>query len=304
VANNNYIKQLNEIFLKSTILIIYNFEKYIEEPGEEYLHQVRVSARKLENLFETFGKLSVHKDYSTYLKIIKDIIKLFSSKREIDVCLIMTLDYFRIVKTENLLFKNFFLHLQKQNKKLGNGIFKSKKLMSFIQKKESLVKFVRTDLFSDSINISKSDAKVYLMNTIPALYKKFMAYKDEVINNPENKNTLHKMRLKAKPLRYTIDLLIEMFEIKFPFQNNNIKNFVNTAGYIHDIDMLIERIDTYIQLVREIQRKDSRIVKDGSLKLFRKHLLKTRESTYNSLINILTELDSENFGDKLFRFDK
>ena len=226
MINNNYIKQLNDIFLKSTLSVINNVENYIEEPEEEALHQVRVSARKLENLFETFGKLSDHKDYNTYLRLIKDIIKLFSSKREIDVCLIMTLDYFRIVKTENLLFKNFFGHLQKQTHKLGNDIFKSKKLKNFIQNKESLEKFVRMDLLSGLINITKSDTKEYLMNTIPALYKKFMMYKDEVIINPANKKALHKMRLKAKPLRYTIDLAIEIFEIKFPLQENKVKNLL------------------------------------------------------------------------------
>jgi len=301
VTNNNYIKQLNDIFLNSTLSVIHNVENYIEEPDEETLHQVRVSARKLENLFETLGKLSGHKDYNINLKIIKGIIKLFSSKREIDVCLILILEYFRIVKTENLLFKDFFGNLQKQTHKLGNDIFKNKKLKSFIQNKESFEKFIRVDLFSGLISITKSDAKEYLMNTIPVLYKKFMVNKDEVINNPENKKALHRMRLKAKPLRYTIDLAIEIFEVKFLFQDDKVKSFVNMAGYIHDIDMLMERIDAYIQVVRDIQRKDNRIVKDGSLKLFKKHLLEIRNSTYKSLIKVITELDSDDFKSKIFQ---
>ena len=73
------------------------------------------------------------------------------------------------------------------------------------------------------------------------------------------------------------------------------------AGDIHDIDMLLERIDSYILIIKEIQQKDNRIVKDGSLKLFKKHLLKKRNTTYKSLVKVITELDSEGFRDKLFR---
>lgn len=293
VTNNYFNKRLNDIFLNSTLLLYNNLEKYVEEPDEEALHQVRVSARKLENLFESFGKLSPHEDYYHYLKVVKGIIKLFSPKREIDVCMIMTLDYFRIVKTESLLLEGFFTYLLNLKQKLGNNIFISKKLKRFINNKESFEKFIRLDLFSGLKNLTKSDAKEYLISLIPSLHLKFMMYKDEVVSYPENIKALHKMRLKAKPLRYTLDFAIDIFEIKQTLRDNKIKDFVNLAGYIHDIDELLERVNLYKQTVRSIQRKDKSIVKDGSLKLFERYFLKQRKDTYKSLKKLLLNLNQK-----------
>jgi len=251
----------------------------VDDPVEENIHQSRVSGRKLESLFEAFGKMS-KSDYKMYYGQIVNIIKLLSSSRETDVCIIFTKEYYRQIKAENIVILNFLNHLIRNSKLQRKKIFKNNEIENFLNSKEVFEKFIRLDLFSDDMSVSLDDARNFVRLLIPRLFDKVFDYKEFVLDNPSDKKKLHKMRLKAKPLRYLVEFANEVFDCNLNNLQFQIKEFVEQAGLIHDIDMLMEKVDKFSLLLTNLKKKDKVIFKDKSLKVFKAYLESRRKEEY------------------------
>ncbi len=296
--NKNNSKSISEVFLNRSLAFIYNLEKFVDEPIEENLHQSRVSGRKLESLFEAFGQMS-NSDYNVYYTQIKNIIKLLSASREADVCILLTREYYREIKKENILIRNFLSHLMRNSKQLREKIFKKKEIEYFLNVKDSFEKYVRLDLFSGDTCITMEDARYYLWLMIPKLYDRVFDFKDVVISNPSDKKKLHKMRLKAKPLRYLLEFANEAFDCHLADLHYQIKEFVEQGGLIHDIDMLIERIEKFAVFLENLKNKEKIISKDKSLKVFVKYLKARRNVEYESFRNMIFKMETLKIKEKL-----
>jgi CHAD domain-containing protein len=286
-AVNNNNKPISDVFLSRAFAFLYNLEKFTDDPVEENLHQSRVSGRKLESLFEAFGHLS-SSDYKTYYNQIVNIIKLLSTSRETDVCITLTKEYYKQIKTENIIIINFLNHLLRYSKQQRKRIFKNNEIESFINNKEAFEKFIRLELFTGNTNITMNDARNYTRLIIPKLYDKAFIYKDAVLNNPSDKKKLHKMRLKSKPLRYLVEFANEAFDCNLTDLHYQIKEFVEQAGLVHDIDMLIERIEKFSEVLNNLKSKEKIVSRDKSLK-----------EEYESFRNMIYKMESYQVKEKL-----
>jgi CHAD domain-containing protein len=294
----NKNKSISEVFLNRSLAFIYNLEKFTDDPAEENLHQARVSGRKLESLFEAFGQMS-NSNYQGYYKQIINIIKLLSTSREADVCITLTKEYFKQIKSENIIIRNFLNHLIRNSKLQRKKIYRNNEIENFLNVKDSFEKLIRLDLFSSETNITLDDARNYTWLIIPKLYDKVFKYKDIVANNPSDKKKLHKMRLKAKPLKYLVEFANEIFDCNLTDLHYQIKEFVEQAGLIHDIDMLTERIEKFSEVLARLKNKDRIITKDKSLKVFIKYLNSRRKEEFEFFRNMIFKMESFNVKEKL-----
>lgn len=277
---------------------MYNLEKFVDDHSEENLHQARVSGRKLESLFEAFGNLS-ESEYNSYYKQVTDIIKLLSVSREADVCISMTNEYLKQIKVGSILNQNFLNHLIRNSKLNRKRIFKNTKIADFLSGREVFDKFLRVDMFKDNAFLTIKDARNHSLVIIPKLYDKVFEYEDVVINKPAEKKVLHKMRLKAKPLRYLVEFANETFDCNLTDIHFQIKEFVEQAGLIHDIDMLIVRVDKYSSLLNNLKGKDKILSKDKTLKVFVRYLNAKRKEEYEAFRNMIFKMESNKLKEKL-----
>ena len=134
---------------------------------------------------------------------------------------------------------------------------------------------------------------------IPKLYDKVFEYKNVVVHNPADKKKLHKMRLKAKPLKYLIEFANEVFDCNLAELYTLIKEFVEQAGLIHDIDMLLERIEKFSELLNNLKSKEEIVKGNKSLKVFIRYLNTRRKEEYESFCEMLSKMESENIKEKL-----
>jgi CHAD domain-containing protein len=294
----NNDKSISEVFLNRSLSFIFNLEKFTDDPADENLHQARVSGRKLESLFEAFGQMS-KSNYQAYYKQIINIIKLLSTSREADVCITLTTEYYKQIKSDNIIIRNFLNHLVRNSKLQRKKIFRNNEIENFLSVKESFEKLIRLDLFSRDTNITLEDARYYTWMIIPKLYDRVFMYKDTVVNNPSDKKKLHKMRLKAKPLRYLVEFANEVFDCNLTDLHYQIKEFVEQAGLIHDIDMLTERIEKFSEVLARLKNKNRIITKDKSLKVFIKYLNSRRREEFESFRNMVFKMESFNVKEKL-----
>ncbi|MCX6157012.1 MAG: CHAD domain-containing protein [Ignavibacteriae bacterium] len=291
---------ISEVFLNRSLAFIFNLEKFEDDPIEENIHQSRVSGRKLESLFEAFGHLS-NGGYKVFYKEIVNIIKLLSASREADVCISLTKEYCRQIKVENLIVSNFLNHLVRNSKLQRKRIFKNNEIEDFLNSKDSFEKFIRLDMFVGSEFVSLDAARDYTGLIIPKLYDKVFQYSDAVVNNPSDKKKLHRMRLKAKPLRYLVEFANEVYECNLDDLQFQVKEFVEQAGLIHDIDMLIERVNKFSKLLSNLKNKDRVISKDKSLSVFVKYLNTRRRVEYETFRSRIFKMEDVNIKQKLLK---
>lgn len=189
----------------------------------------------------------------------------------------------------------------RNSKQLRDKIFKKREIEYFLNVKDSFEKFVRFDLFPGDTYITMEDARNYLWLIIPKLYDRVFDLKDIVINNPSYKKKLHKMRLKAKPLRYLVEFANEAFDCDLADLQYQIKEFVEQGGLIHDIDMLIERIEKFADVLENLKNKEKIISKDKSLKVFLKYLKARRNEEYESFRNMIFKMETFKIKEKLLK---
>ena len=107
------------------------------------------------------------------------------------------------------------------------------------------------------------------------------------------------MRLKAKPLRYLIEFANEVFDCNLSDLFMQIKEFVEQAGLIHDIDMLLERIEKFSELLNNLKSNEEIVKKDKSLKVFIRYLNNRRKEEYASFCEMIFKMETENIKEKL-----
>lgn len=282
---------VKDIFLKRTLNVIRNVDKFLKKPDENYLHDIRTESRKLESLFITLGELSGSKEYKVYLRKLKQFIRLFSPSRETDVCIQITEEYLTI-NVDNTMILKFLDNLKTLSVEQRRRIFVNKKLVDFLLSKSSLEDFIRNKMFESVGEISHEKISRFLGIQVCFLYDKMMIYKNDVLTGPENKNQLHKMRLRAKPLRYTLDFLNESLDLKLSDVGIKIKTLVALAGEIHDYDMLIEKVEEFKNIAKQYQVQSSEEI-DSYLDVFIQHLNNKRNQDYLNFKALVTEIDSE-----------
>ena len=291
--NYNNSNLLSEVFINKNLLFIKNLENFIKEPTVENIHQSRVAGRRLESVFGFFGKLS-NTDYTSHFSKIAHIIKLLSNSRETDVCISMTKDYCKQIKEDDPVLTSFLNHLIRNSKYQRKRVQKNSIILDFVKDKDSFIEFLMSDMFASGKEITLHNAKEYFWSAIPELYNITFGYSEAVLNNPSDKKKLHKMRLKAKPLRYIVEFANEVFNVKLDAVQKQIKNFVEQAGLIHDIDMLIVRIDNFTEILKKMKYKDNLLYRNKSLKVFRKYLNSKRKEEYRLFCEIILKLDTGN----------
>ena len=291
--NYNNSNLLSEVFINKNLLFIKNLENFIKEPTVENIHQSRVAGRRLESVFGAFGKLS-NTDYTSHFSKIAHIIKLLSNSREADVCISMTRDYCKQIKEDDPVLISFLNHLIRNSKYQRKMVQKNSIILDFIKDKDAFIESIMYDLTKRSESITLINAKQYFRTVIPELYDTIFRYSEAVKNNPSDKKRLHKMRLKAKPLRYIVEFANEVFNVNLDAVQKQIKEFVEQAGLIHDIDMLIERIDNFTEILKKMKYKDNLLYRNKSLNVFRKFLNSKRKEEYRLFCELILKLESGN----------
>ena len=67
------------------------------------------------------------------------------------------------------------------------------------------------------------------------------------IENPDDKNAHHQMRIAAKRLRYTMEICQEPYEDKLDEAIKVVKKLQTLLGDIHDCDVWVDNIDNFMQ---------------------------------------------------------
>lgn len=96
----------------------------------------------------------------------------------------------------------------------------------------------------------KLSLKENIQNILPVMFDVLMSYKNDVTSKPMAKNTLHRMRIAGKPLRYAMEIGEAAFGKEFAACFEEVKNTVELMGEIHDADVMIPEMNSQLREIR------------------------------------------------------
>ncbi len=81
---------------------------------------------------------------------------------------------------------------------------------------------------------------------MPVRVAELLAFEKYLVD-PKNVLKLHEMRIAAKRLRYTIEIFAPHFGDAFPIILKTFKEIQDHLGFIHDADVLVPELETFMQ---------------------------------------------------------
>jgi len=305
--NSSVSDCLYKLFTARTNEIYFYFDQLFGSNDIEILHSARVSSRRLLALFKVFRPVFPQKKYIKNYEPVYRFKSLLGPVRENDVLLKMIGDYISgYAHQDAKALMLFFAKLKNDNINTRAKLFKNKELINFGNERENLSTFFEKYLFTLKKDISLIDKNIsfkenaYLI--IPYLFEKVKRFNDRVRNHPRNKALLHRMRIKAKPLRYTMEIYLKAFGDDFRVCYEEIKYFVEKTGDIHDADVISERISDYLKELRiynDTQKGKKEKISSKPLREYLKILRESRKSSFEKVTELLDKWETEDFGKKL-----
>ncbi len=281
---------LNSIFIQRINALSDKIECFIATGSEDDLHDSRVNARRLQTLFHSFGHIAEGVAYKEYTAMISGLIKSFGKSRELDVCAAMTSEYTDIVKFKDSLLSGFQQNLYGQIKKERKKLSESELLKKFPENAKCMTEHFNSDgVFpagTDTLSVFGS-AILNQLETVAYLTEKISA-------GHCSDKTLHKIRIKSKPLRYNMETVSEYYRAGIKPLYDTVKKFVECAGIIHDADVILERLKDF----RDSCRK-TRALGKSSIRKFSGYLRTLRESEFENIIILTDKIRAGEFRDKI-----
>ncbi len=238
----NSLKFSRKIFLKKLEKISNNFyhelDRYIANPNDESIHDIRVSIRRLESAYRILPKeIREQKKNKYYLKNIKTLFKSNAAIRDYDIICANLESKYRS-ETEDLVSSLKVL----RNKQLENA----KQLA--LETSDLLIPEISRSILKKS-KLKDRYSKI-IDETILDIQKNTII----VLSDEKKIDELHALRKDFKKLRYSLELASNKKTTKIL---ENLKNIQDMLGEIHDSDIFID----YFKNTKQDSRY-SNIIKD------------------------------------------
>lgn len=276
----------------------------IEGSDIEGLHSMRVSSRRVQAVMKVFRYSFPSRRFKKQYEIIRGIKDYLGVVRHYDVFID------ELVKFRNEL-------LSKEQKAINLLISRQKNLRE--QSRKEMIRFLNTinreKYKQDFINFlsvvhlvknAKIDrAKTFkdnIKNILPVIFDKFMSYSEEVVKHPAFKDTLHRMRIAGKPIRYIMEIGVLFFSQEFKNIYLELKDEVERLGKIHDCDVMIPELKAHLSEIRyfntTISDKKDHIQTKGLREMI-KYYSRQRKSQYDRFCDTVRKWNEENIRGKI-----
>ncbi len=241
---------IEELTSKKIFNLLIDIEKnrnaYISEVyNQEYLHQIRVSIRKIRalcSLLKKYFKDNKAQDCKSSFSLIA---KYTNEARDIDVYLIKLQEYKNILPKKRAKDIDVIIHYLKDQKdteynKLST-FFKSERYVYTILKYKSAFK-------SNSIlRSAKTNAQETAKENLIKIHNKIVTNGLKLDINSSN-SEFHRLRIEFKKLRYLIELF-ESFYSQFQYQSivDKLKKIQDILGSFNDYDIQKKKLKSFIE---------------------------------------------------------
>lgn len=224
-----------------------------EDADIEHVHQARVASRRLNAAFTLFDDKFEKKELSRWKKRVKKLMKSLSPARDKDV-LIEALEQ----RMENLApeqqdcragIRRMMLRMTQQRNNMNKDIHKAIRRIEKSQVISEIGAAVSRNIWHHRLNpeVDEYMQTEDIHNCSVRIREKLaqLVSMETCLEDPQNAEGHHKMRIAAKKLRYTMEICREPFDSKLDSFIKKCKKVQNLAGEIHDCDVWAQIINQF-----------------------------------------------------------
>jgi len=283
INSKQTIEEVFEIILYTNLLLLKKFEPIaMNAVNSEGVHQMRVSLRKMRSLLLII-KLILPKKAVYFL--VEDMqyagIEL-DRARDLDVYIEEYFQKKEFSGVKKSMYKFAKKHQKEEYKKVEK-LIKSKRFKKF---HKSIAHWISSRGWRDTVTAQEQEE--LQENIIPFAKKVIELYQKKLITlgtdiDSLDDESLHKLRIACKKLRYTTDFFAPLFDAKMSLFADNLKKLQDILGILHDKSVVEELHKSLLQgqknkKLHKFARKLENQQKDKSIGI--KKLLKMEWETF------------------------
>ena len=260
----------------------------------EYIHKMRVASRRIRAALPLFVNCFPKKSYKKWIKEIKRVTRTLGSARDTDVQIAFLNKYLDSLKDENvkmaieiLLSKHIELRSSMQPTIINNlDQLKTAQVLEDIQDYCQQV-IQKASTFGASIDSTSTyiEAHSYISEKLGnfLVMEDCVHHENDIVNH-------HEMRIRAKWLRYTIEIFSPHYEDELKEYISIMKNFQDLLGEMHDYDVWIDFIpkfitDIKIELTSRIETNEKIPTIEKGLLKFLQDIQEMRRTKYQKFVS-------------------
>jgi len=244
-----FLKEYIEYFEKIKHLLLKNISYVLDEKGEDEVHDMRTSCRRIEASIDFLEGFSKHESSKEAKKKVSKILKKSNKLRDYQV----HLDYLMKNEERNDEVLNYFQKKCNKKKEKLKSYLNSLRIAEFDHRLENSLSFLVLDFLK---NFQINDP--YFANLYTKEFKE--VYEEFKNTDRSNDKKLHKIRIKVKDLRYKAEILGTLKEATLP-EEDMFKHIQDILGSHHDLvvlkKMLVKKFreDNIVSLLKEIDEE-------------------------------------------------
>ena len=274
----------------------------------EYIHKMRVASRRIRAALPLFVNCFPKKNYKKWLKEIKLVTRTLGSARDTDVQIAFlnkNLDGLKDetvkIAIEILLSKHIELRSSMQTAIIN--ILDQLKTTHVIEDIQDYCQQVMQKASTVITSIDSNSTYIKAHSYISEKLGKFLVMEDCVHHENDIINH-HKMRIRAKWLRYTIEVFSPQYDNELKEYISIMKNFQDLLGEMHDYDVWIEFIpkfitDIKIELTSRIETNEKIPTIEKGLLKFLQDIQEMRRTKYQKFVSFWEDTKKKQTFEKL-----
>jgi putative phosphoesterase len=281
--------------LSNLLKVLENQMEGVQKSNDiEYIHKMRVASRRIRAALPLFVNCFPKKSYKKWLKEIKGVTGILGSARDTDV---------------QIAFVNKYLDdLNNEKIKIGVEVLLSKHIERRVKTQPEInnkLDQLRTSHEIENIRdycqqVKQRSNAINASIDTPSTYTKAHTYISEKLGDflvmedcVHHENDIvnhHRMRIRAKWLRYTMEIFSSKYDEKLKEYISVMKHFQDLLGEMHDYDVWINFIpkfiaDIKVELASRIETNEKIPEIENGLLRFRQDIQEMRRSKYKEFVS-------------------
>ena len=282
-----------------------NIDGVIENKDIECVHKTRVTSRKIRAALPLFQPCFPQKAFKKWTKQIKNVTRLLGAARDLDVQVAFVEEYMKSLDLPEKKYLNILLTNRKNSRKnvqapVVEGLEKLKKTR-VLRDISEICEATITEQSAITFNPGKVREKAHWL--ICFKLEDFLSL-EKYVHQPNENLKHHKMRIKAKKLRYTMEFFAPLYENYLKKEIETIKTFQDILGEKHDLEVWIDFLPKFIEKIKTQPKRNKKIdpaMLEQALLKFLEYIKERRKQKYVEFVHLWDENKKNGFFDALIK---